>query len=169
MMVLISSSHDIPTITKHFAFRPSTLIWFFLSSSPPLLLSSSSLHSFSSRSLTHTLCLPYRVCDSCVPVTLFTHPFHVPYLPLPLSPHLLSINTPHLNKHSLLKETSYHASIYNRPNGLFTRSFAPRSQPRPGGLHSSFTRCQYSCPHKSIHRWPCSPHVRTSGSYHRPR
>ena len=89
-----------------------------------------------------------------------SHSFHsilyLPSLPLPLLPHLLFTN-----------ETLHYASIYHRPNGLSTRSFIPRSQPRPGRLHSSFTRCQSSCPNKSVHCWACAPHAGTSGPYHR--
>ena len=68
-----------------------------------------------------------------------------------------------------LRETPHHASPYYWPTGLSTRAFALRSQPRPLGLHSGSREYSNSCPHKTGHRWPCTPHVRTSRPYYRPR
>ncbi len=60
-----------------------------------------------------------------------------------------------------LKETPHHASLHHWPVGLFTRSFASRSQPWPIGLLCSSWSLN-SCPYQTSHRCPCAPHVRSS-------
>lgn len=120
---------------------------------------------------THTLQLTESEtlgCQSLLSVTLSHLIICLYHFPLPLRtllPPTLAIRT---NIPCSPQKTLHHASLNHWPNGLFARSFASRSKPRPVDLLRC-TRCCTSCPYQTGHRWPCTAHVRSSGPYNRPR
>ena len=121
-----------PIITKHLVFLPFLqklllpLLFSLPTPSQPLL------RSFNPHTLQITESETLR-CQSLLSVTLL----HLLSASTTSStpPNLVFTNINQLSNHCLLNHTLHHASLYHRPIGLATHSFALRSQSWPNVLH----------------------------------